>query len=144
VRIAAFYTSKLESTLTICSGGESILLCSKQRSSHHLRFPLPSFLFYSRPTICVGTHILFLFRTPSNPQGSKYNSWPVTFMFSFCALAFAVGYILREVGAFSYGTVNVYIASMTIIYSLPYVFYFPDSIQVYPLHTHINNHQSTL
>ena len=47
-------------------------------------------------------------------------------MFSFCALAFAVGYILREVGAFSYGTVDVYIASMTIIYSLPYVSCFPS------------------
>jgi hypothetical protein len=47
-------------------------------------------------------------------------------MFSFCALAFAVGYILREVGAFSYGTVNIYIASMTIVYSLPYVSCFPS------------------
>jgi hypothetical protein len=29
------------------------------------------------------------------------------------------GYILREVGAYNYTYVNIYIASMTIIYSVP-------------------------
>ena len=40
-------------------------------------------------------------------------------MFTWCALTIAAGYILREVGAFNYTNVNIYIASMTIIYSVP-------------------------
>jgi hypothetical protein len=58
VRIAAIYTCVRDSMLTISSGGKFILLCSKQRSSDHLRFPLSGFFFYSRSTICVGTHTL--------------------------------------------------------------------------------------
>jgi hypothetical protein len=40
-------------------------------------------------------------------------------MLPWCALTIGAGYILREVGAFNYTNVNIYIASMTIIYSVP-------------------------
>jgi len=52
-------------------------------------------------------------------QCAKYKSWKITLMIPWCALTFGAGYLLREVGAYNYSNVNVYIASMTIIYSAP-------------------------
>lgn len=52
-------------------------------------------------------------------QCAKFKAWKITAMLPFCALVFGTGYILREVGAFHYTNVNIYIASMTIIYSAP-------------------------
>lgn len=52
-------------------------------------------------------------------QSSRYNSWKITLMLSWCSLTFGAGYVLREVGAYNYSNVNVYIASMVIIYSVP-------------------------
>jgi len=52
-------------------------------------------------------------------QSTQYKSWKITAMFPWCALTIADGYILREVGAFQYTRVNIYIASLTIIYSAP-------------------------
>ncbi|PMD38786.1 hypothetical protein L207DRAFT_490473 [Hyaloscypha variabilis F] len=52
-------------------------------------------------------------------QNVRYKSFKITFMHIFCALTMTAGYTLREVGAFHYTTVNIYIASMTIIYSVP-------------------------
>ncbi|KAF4625407.1 hypothetical protein G7Y89_g12762 [Cudoniella acicularis] len=52
-------------------------------------------------------------------QSARYKSWKITLMLPGCALFFGAGYILREVGAFNYDNVNIYIASMTIIYSAP-------------------------
>jgi hypothetical protein len=39
----------------------------------------------------------------------------------FSALLFVIGYILREVGAFNFGNIDIFIASLVFIYAAPYV-----------------------
>jgi hypothetical protein len=79
--------------------------------------------FFSSPlsSTCakLRKHTLNFSKPFSNLADSRYKSWKITVMLPWCALTIGVGYILREVGAFKYNNVNIYIASMTIIYSVP-------------------------
>jgi hypothetical protein len=49
-----------------------------------------------------------------------YKSWKVTGIFPWAALLFVIGYILREIGAFDFGNINIFISSLVFIYAAPY------------------------
>jgi hypothetical protein len=50
---------------------------------------------------------------------SHYKCWKVTGIFPWAALIFTAGYALREVGAFHYGNLNIYISSLVMLYAAP-------------------------
>lgn len=52
---------------------------------------------------------------------SRYECWKVTGIFPWSALLFVAGYTLREIGAFHYDNLNIFIASLVLIYAAPYV-----------------------
>ncbi|KJR80047.1 RTA1 domain protein [Sporothrix schenckii 1099-18] len=55
-------------------------------------------------------------------QCIHYKSWRLTGLYVFSNTLFTAGYIVREVGAFNYGNVDVYIASTVLIYAAPPLF----------------------
>jgi len=55
-------------------------------------------------------------------QCVRYKSWRVSGLFPWAALLFVIGYILREVGAFNYTTVNLFISSQVFIYCAPPIY----------------------
>ncbi|KAF8866238.1 hypothetical protein BDZ45DRAFT_795877 [Acephala macrosclerotiorum] len=55
-------------------------------------------------------------------QCVHYKCWRVSGLFPWAALCFVVGYILREVGAFHYSIINVYIASQVFIACAPPIY----------------------
>lgn len=57
----------------------------------------------------------------SNESFRYYKCWKVTGILPWSALLFVVGYILREIGAFNYGNIEVFISSLVFIYAAPYV-----------------------
>ncbi|TVY58985.1 hypothetical protein LSUE1_G008720, partial [Lachnellula suecica] len=52
-------------------------------------------------------------------QHRRYKCWKVTGILPWSALLFVVGYILREIGAFNFGNVNIFISSIVFIYAAP-------------------------
>lgn len=52
-------------------------------------------------------------------QCIHYKSWRLTGLYVFSCTLFTVGYTLREVGAFNYENVDVYIAQVVLIYAAP-------------------------
>ncbi|KAJ5046381.1 uncharacterized protein L3040_003625 [Drepanopeziza brunnea f. sp. 'multigermtubi'] len=52
-------------------------------------------------------------------QCIHYKSWKVSGILPWASCLFVVGYILREVGAFNYDNLNVFIASLVFIYCAP-------------------------
>ncbi|KAG4411618.1 hypothetical protein IFR04_015252 [Cadophora malorum] len=52
-------------------------------------------------------------------QCIHYKSWKVSGVLPWSALLFVVGYVLREVGAFNYDNLNIFIASLVFIYAAP-------------------------
>ncbi|KAH6630752.1 hypothetical protein B0J18DRAFT_363870 [Chaetomium sp. MPI-SDFR-AT-0129] len=52
-------------------------------------------------------------------QCARYKSWKVTAYLPFCAAIFTAGFALREVGAFDYTNINIYIASTLLVYMSP-------------------------
>lgn len=50
---------------------------------------------------------------------SRYKSWKVTAILVFSTLLFVIGYIFREIGAFHFGNVDIYIVSLVFIYVAP-------------------------
>ncbi|KUJ14771.1 uncharacterized protein LY89DRAFT_122084 [Mollisia scopiformis] len=55
-------------------------------------------------------------------QCVHYKCWRVSGLFPWAALIFVVGYILREVGAFNYSNIDIYISSQVFIYCAPPVY----------------------
>ncbi|RDW78244.1 hypothetical protein BP5796_06096 [Coleophoma crateriformis] len=55
-------------------------------------------------------------------QCVHYKCWKVTGIFPWAALIFVAGYILREVGAFNYSDLKVYIASLVMLYAAPPIY----------------------
>ncbi|KAH7369979.1 hypothetical protein BKA65DRAFT_385990, partial [Rhexocercosporidium sp. MPI-PUGE-AT-0058] len=51
-----------------------------------------------------------------------YKSWKVSGILPWSALLFVVGYILREIGAFDYDNLNIFIASLVFIYAAPPIY----------------------
>ncbi|POS70258.1 RTA1 domain-containing protein [Diaporthe helianthi] len=52
-------------------------------------------------------------------QGHQYKCWHVTWHYTLCALIFTAGFITREIGAFHYGNLPVFIASSCLVYAAP-------------------------
>jgi hypothetical protein len=50
---------------------------------------------------------------------SHYKCWKVTGIFPWAALIFTAGYVLREVGAFNYGSLDIFISSLVMLYAAP-------------------------
>ncbi|CAG8961299.1 hypothetical protein HYFRA_00013760 [Hymenoscyphus fraxineus] len=77
-------------------------------------------------------------------QCIRYKCWKVTGIFPWAALLFVVGYILREIGAFNYDNVPIFISSLVFIYAAPPIYelanYFIFSRLLYyiPHHTPIH------
>ncbi|CAK7205612.1 hypothetical protein SEUCBS139899_008390 [Sporothrix eucalyptigena] len=55
-------------------------------------------------------------------QCFHYKSWRLTGLYVFSTTLFTAGYILREVGAFHYDNVDVYIATVVLVYAAPPIF----------------------
>lgn len=55
-------------------------------------------------------------------QCVHYKSWKFTGLFPWAALVFTAGYIMREVGAFHYRNVDVFISSVCLVYAAPPVY----------------------
>ena len=51
--------------------------------------------------------------------GRRYNSWRITGIYVFCSVLFTAGFIVREIGAFDYTDLIVYIVSICLIYAAP-------------------------
>jgi len=52
--------------------------------------------------------------------GRHYKCWRVSGMLPWSALLFVAGYTLREYGAFHYDNLDIFIASIVLIYAAPY------------------------
>ncbi|CZT42610.1 related to Rtm1p [Rhynchosporium secalis] len=52
-------------------------------------------------------------------QCTYYKSWKVSGMLPWSALLFVAGFILREVGAFDYDNLEIFISSLVLIYAAP-------------------------
>ncbi|KAI1340677.1 RTA1 like protein-domain-containing protein [Xylariaceae sp. FL0016] len=52
-------------------------------------------------------------------QAMHYKSWRLTGLYVFCALIFLVGFVFREIGAFHYDNLVVYIVSICLCYAAP-------------------------
>ncbi|EXJ85554.1 hypothetical protein A1O1_05918 [Capronia coronata CBS 617.96] len=52
----------------------------------------------------------------------KYKSWRIGFLLPWAGLLFVVGFALREVGAYNYGNLNVFIASTVLLFLAPPVY----------------------
>lgn len=52
---------------------------------------------------------------------SRLKSFKITALIPFTCVLFCAGFVLREVNAFNYGSFEIYIGSMTLIYMSPYV-----------------------
>ncbi|EPE03385.1 rta1 domain protein [Ophiostoma piceae UAMH 11346] len=52
-------------------------------------------------------------------QCRKHQSWRLTGLYVFCATIFTVGFVLREIAAYNYTNVNLYIASVVLVYAAP-------------------------
>lgn len=50
---------------------------------------------------------------------SHYKSWKFTGLLPWASLIFAAGYIMREVGAYNYDNVDVFISSICLVYAAP-------------------------
>ncbi|KAH6721433.1 RTA1 like protein-domain-containing protein [Leptodontidium sp. 2 PMI_412] len=55
-------------------------------------------------------------------QCIHYKSWKVSGILPWSALLFVIGYILREIGAFDYDNLNIFIASLVFIYAAPPIY----------------------
>ncbi|OAA56956.1 RTA-like protein [Niveomyces insectorum RCEF 264] len=55
-------------------------------------------------------------------QCRRYRSWRLTGLYVFCCTLFTAGFVVREVGAFAYTNVNVYIATVCLVYAAPPIF----------------------
>lgn len=55
-------------------------------------------------------------------QSAKYHSYKTTWVYAWSALIFVAGYSLRAYGAFHFGNINVYIASLVLLYAAPPVY----------------------
>lgn len=49
----------------------------------------------------------------------KYKCWKVTAILPWSALIFVAGFCLREYGAFHYDNLNIFIASLVMLYAAP-------------------------
>ncbi|KAL2072120.1 hypothetical protein VTL71DRAFT_11463 [Oculimacula yallundae] len=52
-------------------------------------------------------------------QCVHYKSWKVSGVLPWSSLLFVIGYILREIGAFDYDNLNIFISSLVFIYAAP-------------------------
>ncbi|KAH8687655.1 RTA1 like protein-domain-containing protein [Tricladium varicosporioides] len=55
-------------------------------------------------------------------QCIHYKCWKVTGFLPWSALLFVVGYILREIGAYNYDNINIFISSLVFIYAAPPIY----------------------
>ncbi|KAI9893740.1 MAG: hypothetical protein M1814_005956 [Vezdaea aestivalis] len=55
-------------------------------------------------------------------QTHRYKSWRFTVLFSWAAIVFVAGFILREIGAYNYGKINIFIASTVMLYCAPPIY----------------------
>lgn len=84
-------------------------------------FPLLRLIW--NPFLAMHVRILSCHQHPNTSlttHTSRYKCWKVTGIFPWAALIFVAGYSLREVGAFHFGNLNVYIASLVMLYAAPY------------------------
>ncbi|KFX93044.1 hypothetical protein V490_05026 [Pseudogymnoascus sp. VKM F-3557] len=52
-------------------------------------------------------------------QSSHHKSWRITWIYSYSSLLFIAGYALRIVGAFHYDNIDIFIASLVLLYAAP-------------------------
>ncbi|KAI9643521.1 hypothetical protein NHQ30_008140 [Ciborinia camelliae] len=52
----------------------------------------------------------------------RYKCWKVTGLLSWSALVYLAGFILREIGAFHYNNLGIYIASVVLLYAAPPIY----------------------
>ena len=50
---------------------------------------------------------------------SCYKAWRFTGLLPWAAFVFTAGYIMREIGAFHYGNINIFISSICLVYAAP-------------------------
>lgn len=54
-------------------------------------------------------------------QCAHFQSWRITGLYVFCSILFTGGFVVREVGAFRYSDVVIYIIQICLIYAAPCV-----------------------
>ncbi|KAH6854671.1 hypothetical protein B0I37DRAFT_401608 [Chaetomium sp. MPI-CAGE-AT-0009] len=84
--------------------------------------PVPGSVWFYAPTNIAPVPFAVLFGVSGILhlwQCFHYKCFRVTAYLPFCCALFAAGFALREVGAFNYGNVNVYLASTLLIYMSP-------------------------
>ncbi|KAL5346582.1 hypothetical protein ACLOAV_008289 [Pseudogymnoascus australis] len=52
-------------------------------------------------------------------QSSYHKSWRITWIYSYSSLLFIAGYALRVVGAYHYENIDIFIASLVLLYAAP-------------------------
>ena len=52
-------------------------------------------------------------------QAVRYKCWRLTGLYVFCSALFTAGFIAREIGAFHYDNLIVYIVSICLVYAAP-------------------------
>ncbi|RAL64608.1 hypothetical protein DID88_001641 [Monilinia fructigena] len=52
----------------------------------------------------------------------RYKCWKVTGLLPWSALIYVAGFILREIGAFNYSNLDIYIASIVLLYAAPPIY----------------------
>lgn len=50
---------------------------------------------------------------------SHYKCWKLMGVYTFCALLFTSGFILREIGTFNYDNLDIFLSSTVLIYAAP-------------------------
>ncbi|TGO49040.1 hypothetical protein BOTNAR_0447g00050 [Botryotinia narcissicola] len=55
-------------------------------------------------------------------QCYRYKCWKVTGLLPWCGCIYFAGFILREIGAFQYSNLNIYIASIVLLYAAPPIY----------------------
>ncbi|KAF7933225.1 hypothetical protein EAE99_003110 [Botrytis elliptica] len=55
-------------------------------------------------------------------QCYRYKCWKVTGLLPWCGCIYLAGFILREIGAFQYSNLNIYIASIVLLYAAPPIY----------------------
>lgn len=71
-------------------------------------------------SVCLSTlsmHYLLNKLTYNLPR--HFKAWKFTGLLPWAALVFTVGYIMREVGAYHYDNVDVFISSICLVYAAP-------------------------
>jgi len=85
----------------------------------------PGSLYYYAPTKIAPIH-LAVFYVLSGAlhcyQSTHYRSWRVTWIYAWSSLLFISGYILRAINAFRYDNLELFLASIVLLYAAPPVY----------------------